>query len=246
MNEKRKAGMPRGTKAPDGSDPHGSFDDLGRTGCMELSQYEDHLIRVTDTLGGTFEGFAEAFSAGYGLRTFGREEESVKIGAHRLFADDIACLEPLGWKRAVRRFSELTNEELYAVMKLRVDVFVVEQQCPYPELDDRDQDALHLWLANDDGIQAYLRVLGPGVESEYAALGRVVTRLRRQGLGSMLLKEGIRAAQDHFGAETLYLEAQLYARGLYEKHGFRQVSDVFMMDGIPHIRMIREACGAEE
>ena len=207
---------------------------------MKLARYEDQLVRITDDSGQVFQGFAEAFPSGYGLHAFGREEESVKIGAYQVFAGDIVRLEPLGWKRAIKRFSELTNEELYAIIKLRVDVFVVEQQCPYHELDDRDQDALHLWLSNSEGMQAYLRVLRPGVESEYAAIGRVVTRLRRQGVGSMLLKEGIRAAENYFGAETLYLEAQLYARGLYEKLGFRQASDVFMMDGIPHIRMLRE------
>ena len=135
----------------------------------------------------------------------------------------------------VKRYEELTIDELYAILKLRVDVFVVEQCCPYPELDGLDREALHVWLEDD---AAYVRVLDKGVKSPYAALGRVIAVRRRMGLGTKIVQSGIEAAREIFGADAIYLEAQTYARGLYEKLGFRQISEEFLEDGIPHIRML--------
>ena len=140
----------------------------------------------------------------------------------------------------IRRYEELTREELYAILRLRVAVFVVEQQCAYMELDNLDQGALHIWMEDEDGIAAYLRVLDRGAESEDVSIGRVISVRRRQGLGSRILAEGIKAARDRFGAERIYVEAQTYAKGLYEKQGFRQVSEKFLLDGIPHVKMILE------
>lgn len=140
----------------------------------------------------------------------------------------------------VKEFPELEAAELYRLLRLRVNVFVVEQNCPYPELDDLDQEALHVWLEENGRVLAYLRVLRPGAESEYAALGRVVTARRGDGLGRRILEEGIRLAEERLGAKTLYLEAQVYAKGFYEKLGFRQCSPMFAIDGIPHVRMLRE------
>ena len=138
----------------------------------------------------------------------------------------------------VKRFSELSTEELYRLLRLRVAVFVVEQNCPYMELDDRDQEAIHLWLEDEDGITAYLRLLDRGVESEHPAIGRVIAAKRRQGLGTRILTEGIRIAKEAYRPEKLYLAAQVYARGLYEKQGFRQVSEPYLIDGIPHVQML--------
>lgn len=140
----------------------------------------------------------------------------------------------------IKRFDELTAAELYEILKLRVDVFVVEQACPYPELDGLDKKALHLWLEDEDGVHAYLRVMDRGAESQYVSIGRVVARERRRGLGTRILKEGIRAARERLGAEAVYLEAQTYAVGLYEKQGFRPISEEFLLDGIPHVKMLLE------
>lgn len=140
----------------------------------------------------------------------------------------------------IKRFGELTAEELYRILKLRVDVFVVEQACPYPELDGLDREALHIWLEDEEGVHAYLRVMDRGAESEYVSIGRVVARERRKGLGTRILKEGIRAAREYLGAEAVYLEAQTYAVGLYEKQGFRPISEEFLLDGIPHVKMLLE------
>lgn len=138
----------------------------------------------------------------------------------------------------VKAFHELTLDELYRIMKLRVDVFVVEQKCPYAELDNLDQAAMHVWLEDEGRIMAYLRVMDKGAESDCVSLGRVVSAKRRCGLGTGILQKGIQVAQEVYGAEAIYLEAQTYARGLYENLGFRQMSDEFMLDGIPHIKMI--------
>lgn len=140
----------------------------------------------------------------------------------------------------IKRFQELSPDELYAIAKLRVDVFVVEQNCAYHEFDDRDQDAVHVWIEDENGIAAYLRVLDRGVESEYVALGRVISSRRGEGLGAKVMQEGIRVAEEIYGAGKIYLEAQTYAEGFYMKQGFHRISDEFMLDGIPHYKMLRE------
>ncbi len=138
----------------------------------------------------------------------------------------------------VKHFSQLTRDELFAIYKLRVAVFVVEQQCAYPEVDDADKTAYHLWLSDAGGIQAYLRVLPPHATFDTASIGRVIAVKRRQGLGGRIVAEGIRAAREKFGAEAITIEAQTYARSLYEKAGFVQSSEEFLEDGIPHIQMV--------
>ena len=136
-----------------------------------------------------------------------------------------------------KHFTQLTRDELFQIYKLRVAVFIVEQQCAYPEIDDADQVAWHLWLQDGDGIAAYLRVLPPGTTFDAASIGRVIAVKRRQGLGSRIVAEGIRTARERFGAQTITIEAQTYARALYERAGFVQTSQEFLEDGIPHIRM---------
>ena len=140
----------------------------------------------------------------------------------------------------VKRFNELTLDELYELLKLRVSVFVVEQNCPYPELDDRDQNALHLWYEDEGEMVAYLRIMDKGAVSDYVSIGRVIAVKRRQGIATRLVSDAVRTAKEQFAADRIYLEAQVYAKGLYEKLGFREVSDVFLEDGIPHVKMILE------
>lgn len=137
----------------------------------------------------------------------------------------------------VKAYEELTADELYDILKLRVAVFVVEQNCPYQEVDDRDKRAYHVFLRDEREIQAYLRVLDRGVSFADVSMGRVIAVERRRGLGSRIVKEGIRVAREKFGAETIVIEAQTYARKLYENLGFRQTSEEFLEDGIPHIQM---------
>ena len=140
----------------------------------------------------------------------------------------------------IKRFDELPLSELYAILKLRSEVFVVEQNCVYNDPDGRDEAALHLFLRDAEGLQAYLRVMEKDDTHEYVSIGRVIAVRRRCGLASRLLEAGIDAAKAHFGARQVYLEAQTYAKGLYEKQGFRQISEEFLEDGIPHVKMLLE------
>ena len=138
----------------------------------------------------------------------------------------------------VKQFEELTSEELYEILKLRADVFIVEQNCVYQDIDDKDTGALHVFLRDDKGLQAYLRVLDKGVAFEEVSVGRVVTKNKRQGFGKIVMKAGMKAAVDRFGADKIKIVAQSYAEGFYEKLGFVTVSEEFLYDGIPHIYMI--------
>jgi len=139
----------------------------------------------------------------------------------------------------IKHYSELSTDELYELLKVRSAVFVVEQDCAYQDLDDKDKQAYHLWYQDDEGIAACLRVLAPGVSFDDCSIGRVLTTRRRQGLGTALMKEGIRVAEEKYQAQHITIEAQLYARVFYERLGFVKCSDEFLEDGIPHIRMRR-------
>ncbi|MCK9170113.1 MAG: GNAT family N-acetyltransferase [Treponema sp.] len=137
----------------------------------------------------------------------------------------------------VKKFNELTLDELYEILKIRVSVFVVEQKCAYQEIDDKDQNAVHIYLKDENGIEAYLRIFDKGVSFEEVSLGRVVAVKRRCGYAGRILEEGIKTAKKEFNAKSIRIEAQTYARKLYEKHGFEQISEEFLEDGIPHIQM---------
>ena len=140
----------------------------------------------------------------------------------------------------VKHFSELTGAELMEIYKLRISVFVVEQNCPYQDIDGWDTQAYHLWLKDEGGIQAYLRVLPQNTLYTDASLGRVISIKRRCGLATRLLQEGISLAREKFGAKRLIIGAQTYACPVYEKVGFLRTDYEYMEDGIPHVRMIQE------
>lgn len=138
----------------------------------------------------------------------------------------------------VKRFDGLTADELYDILALRSAVFVVEQRCPYLDIDGADRRAIHVFFRDADGIQAYLRVLEAGVVSEEVSIGRVVAARRRCGVGSRLLDAGIAAARERLDARRIRIEAQSYAKPFYEARGFKQVSEEFLEDGIPHMVML--------
>ncbi len=140
----------------------------------------------------------------------------------------------------VKHFKELSATELYEILKTRFEIFVTEQECIYQELDDKDQDAIHLFCWNDAGrVAACLRVFWNNEAEGIAQIGRVVTLEHGKGLGGKMLHEGVRIAEDILKANKIYLEAQEYAIGYYAKEGFEVVSDPFMEDGIPHVKMER-------
>lgn len=137
----------------------------------------------------------------------------------------------------IRRFSDLTVTELYEIYKLREEVFIVEQQCIYQDVDDYDPSAVHVFLKEDGVIQAYLRVLPRDTNLDGVSLGRIIAKKRLCGLGSRIVAEGIKVAVDYFKADTIVISAQRRAAAFYEKQGFVQISEEFMEDEIPHIKM---------
>lgn len=138
----------------------------------------------------------------------------------------------------VKQFSELSCTELYEIMRVRVAVFVVEQNCPYQDLDGIDAGAYHVFLQENEKILAYLRVFAEEDKHSTARIGRVLTAQRGTGLGAKILEVGIKTAKEKLCAQKIVLAAQSYAKGFYEKAGFRQTSAEFLEDGIPHVQML--------
>jgi ElaA protein len=146
-----------------------------------------------------------------------------------------------------KQFQELTVDELYRVLALRSEVFVVEQKSIYLDADGYDRGAHHLLGTlpgePDPFLAAYLRVLPPGLKFPEASLGRIVTapRARRYGYGKRLVDRGIAFIEANHPGEPIRIGAQQYLQKFYEGFGFRQISDVYDEDGIPHIEMLRGA-----
>ena len=136
-----------------------------------------------------------------------------------------------------KSFKELTVDELYELLRVRSEVFVVEQDCVYQDMDNDDQKSIHLWLTVADKVVALARVCPAGTHMKRLSIGRVITTERGKGYGKLIMLYAIDAAKEHFDAKLIDIEAQEYAKGFYESVGFRQSSDTFMLDGIPHIRM---------
>ena len=136
-----------------------------------------------------------------------------------------------------KSFQKLTSDELYELLRIRSEVFVVEQNCVYQDLDNDDQKSIHLWLCKGDKVVALCRVCPAGTHMSEVSIDRVITTERGMGYGKRIMVEGIKAAKEYFGATVIDIEAQEYAKGFYEQVGFRQSSDPFMLDGIPHIKM---------
>ncbi len=146
-----------------------------------------------------------------------------------------------------RELSQMTSLEVYELLRLRVDVFVVEQECAYSEIDGRDHDALHLRLVDGGGgLAAALRVFPP-VEGGAGRIGRVVVapNFRGRHLGDMLMRKALKKLAQEFGAEMVELSAQSHLRRFYEKHGFQTCSAEYLEDGIPHVEMRRKLAAGE-
>ncbi len=135
-----------------------------------------------------------------------------------------------------KTYPELTREELYEILRVRVAVFVVEQQCPYQEVDGVDPESLHVFFREGGEVTAYLRAFPK--EPGTVQMGRVLTVRRGEGLGGALLKAGIGQIREKMDPYRIYIEAQCYAKGFYEREGFRVCSEEFLEDGIPHVGMI--------
>lgn len=142
-------------------------------------------------------------------------------------------------------FRELSCEQLYTLLKLRVDVFVVEQNCPYPELDNLDQtpELRHLLGYQDDTLVAYARLLPAGLTHDTPSIGRVIVaeQARGQQLGDELLEQAIDATEQLWPGQAITIAAQNHLLSFYQSAGFQPQGEVFLEDGIPHITMQREA-----
>lgn len=142
----------------------------------------------------------------------------------------------------LKKFDDLTISELYAILQLRSQVFVVEQNCVYLDPDGKDQQAWHLIGTDDNTLIAYTRILAPGVAYPDPAIGRVVTLAskRRSGLGKELMERSIEYCEQLFGKKSITLSAQVYLKKFYETLGFMGIGDEYLDDGIPHIKMTRK------
>ena len=148
-------------------------------------------------------------------------------------------MSAINW--AFKKFEELTSSELYAIMQLRNEVFVVEQNCVYQDADNKDLLSYHLMGWNQQKLVAYTRILAPGIAFEEASIGRVVTSpsVRRTGIGFELMNRSISKTTELFGNFPIRIGAQLYLQKFYTSLGVEKDSDTYLEDNIPHIEMVR-------
>lgn len=136
-------------------------------------------------------------------------------------------------------FDELTARKLYEFLKLRVDVFIVEQECPYPELDNLDQESIHMAYTENGRTLAYARLVPGGVKYDLPSIGRVIVHpdARSRGLAKQLLEKSIDYILMEWKANEIQLQGQVYLKGFYESFGFVPMSEEYDEDGIPHVDM---------
>jgi ElaA protein len=142
----------------------------------------------------------------------------------------------------IKKFEELSLQELYAILQLRSEVFVVEQNCVFQDMDNKDQSSHHLMGWEYNTLLAYTRLIPPGTSYEFSSIGRVVTAssARGSGIGKLLMEKSIQQLEQLFGKQPIKIGAQLYLREFYHSFGFKQAGDIYVEDGIDHIEMIRQ------
>ena len=142
----------------------------------------------------------------------------------------------------IKRFKELLTLELYQLLQLRSEVFVVEQNCVYQDIDGKDEKAIHILGKFEDKIVVYARIFNAGAYFENASIGRVVIseKYRTQKWGHELMKKAISSIESEIGVQPITISAQLYLKKFYENHGFVQLGEMYLEDGIPHIEMLRQ------
>ncbi len=148
----------------------------------------------------------------------------------------------------VKTFGELQVEELYKLLQLRSDIFVVEQDCIFLDPDDRDQEALHVLGWEGTELVGYARIFGPGDYFEQASIGRVAVKktFRGRGLGIQVMQASINAVKERFGREEVTLSAQKYLEEFYRDLGFKREGEDYLEDGIPHLRMVLEKASGKQ
>jgi ElaA protein len=145
----------------------------------------------------------------------------------------------LSW--ILKKFEELSLHELYAILQLRNEVFAIEQNCVYPDMDNKDQPAYHLMGWNNEKLIAYTRIIPPGVAYPEPSIGRVATSpsARGEGIGKQLIEHSIEHIYNLYGTIPVKIGAQLYLKKFYTDLGFSPASDVYPEDGIEHIEMVK-------
>ena len=141
----------------------------------------------------------------------------------------------------IKKFHDLDKLELYKIMQLRIEVFVVEQDCPYQDLDGLDELGTHLWLEEDNEIMSYLRINPPETRFDEVSFGRIVTKksVRKKGLSEAIILKSLEIVeQENLG--PVRISAQSYLENYYSKFGFVKCSDEYLEDNIPHIEMLRK------
>lgn len=141
----------------------------------------------------------------------------------------------------LKKFNELTPYELYNILRLRSEVFVVEQNCVFLDMDNKDQGSHHLMGSHDNELVAYVRLLPPGLAYDEVSIGRVVSspKHRGSGAGRELMLTAISAAAELFGPQPIRIGAQLYLKNFYSSLGFEPQGDIYLEDGIPHVIMLK-------
>ena len=141
----------------------------------------------------------------------------------------------------IKTFQELSANLLYNILQLRSEVFVVEQNCIYQDIDEKDEKAMHIIGVKNDKVIAYSRIFKPGDYFDKASIGRVVVKKneRHFGYGHDLMKASIKAIEDKFGEKTIKISAQKHLKKFYESHNFLQEGTEYLEDGIPHICMVK-------
>lgn len=137
----------------------------------------------------------------------------------------------------IKSFDQLTLKELYEIIKLRIDVFSIEQNCLYQDLDNLDFNATHFLLTEDDKLLSYLRIINIDKENNSARIGRVVSRIKSVGLGSVLMNQAINYLKNEHNIKIIKLSAQTSALNFYKRLGFKIVSNEYLLDNIPHYDM---------
>jgi ElaA protein len=141
----------------------------------------------------------------------------------------------------LKKFEELSTIELYKILHLRAEVFVVEQNCPYQDMDGKDFKSYHLLGFAENELLAYTRILPAGISYKEASIGRVVTspKTRGTGAGKELMKESIQCIEKLFGTVSVRIGAQCYLKKFYESFGFEIASEEYLEDNIPHVEMVK-------
>ncbi|MCX2679047.1 GNAT family N-acetyltransferase [Galbibacter sp. EGI 63066] len=140
-----------------------------------------------------------------------------------------------------KSYSELTKEELYELLHLRSEIFVVEQDCVYQDIDYKDQKALHIIGKVTGEIVAYTRIFKPGDYFKNPSIGRVLVKMnyRKYGYGHDIIKVSVEVIHKQYASFPIEISAQTYLKKFYETHGFTQQGEGYLEDGIPHIKMIK-------